>query len=121
MKYVTFTLLNGAKFPVVFSEQLCHADVHVEGAQPTSAGFCGLDPSGKMQVSGESASLKLKLAEHDVVLLEHTLTGAESLLILDNLEATMTHAADQAGGDSLGPLDPPAGLFADESWGQVKS
>lgn len=53
---------------VLFSEPMTHNEIHFNGENPISAGFCYFDGS-EWKCYGESISLKLKSKEEDSNLL----------------------------------------------------
>jgi len=76
MKYVVVTLPGGIRLPVIFPDQIAHAQVKIEGCDIVSAGF--VTPLAK--VHGKSESLKLGPAKGDNLLCGYLLSGAEALL-----------------------------------------
>jgi len=70
LKYV---MLNGC-YPVLFPQAVVHRDVadSIGGRKVTSAGFCQL-VAGKVEVWGESISLRLSSQKEDASFIERAI------------------------------------------------
>lgn len=86
MKYVVFEEPNGARFPVLFGDQVTHASVALEGAKPISAGEFMLKNNGQVETYGYSASTKLKPRRSDARMIGLTLLNANALLVAANFD-----------------------------------
>lgn len=73
----------GVPCPLVFAEFLSHD--RFKHFNPQSAGFCKINDDGKVEVYGESISLKLKFSSDDEQLLQKVLIPSNCRPCFENL------------------------------------
>lgn len=84
MKYVIFKR-KGMYYPVIMSEQNTHSCVKMEDAEVVSAGFCGFNKRGTLEVDKTRSSESLNIGPGiiDQILLVSTLLNSTASCFID--------------------------------------